>query len=316
MDATPPDPKISVIVPAKNAGTQLQPCLDALFNQSIPVYEVILVDGNSTDDTVEIAGQYPLRIISEDYGTVGGARQAGFEEASGDYVAYTDADCRPLPDWLEHLSPELRRGVAGVGGGVRNIGSGIWEESIALALDTFLGSANSVQDRLIPYKKKVSSISGCNCMYRRLDLLEVGGFDVGLPVNEDTELNRRIRRLGDLVYTPDALVLHEQKRGLGDFARRMHFFGYGRGRNRLWDLQVAPPVLGLFVIFTYFSFFEVFLLLLLIYFGLIILFDLAIFVRTRRPAYLLSVPVVYLVEHLSYMLGFWHGLAHSFWRKS
>jgi cellulose synthase/poly-beta-1,6-N-acetylglucosamine synthase-like glycosyltransferase len=120
--------------------------------------------------------------VYEDHGTVGGARQVGVEHARGDYVAFTDADCIPRKDWLENLVREFDDGIVGVGGGIRNIGKGLWEESIALALDTFLGSANSVQDRVLKGKRIVRSISGCNSMYRKMDILKVGGFDVHLSI--------------------------------------------------------------------------------------------------------------------------------------
>ena len=78
-----------------------------------------MVDGQSTDQTVE--------------------------NASGDFVAFTDADCIPEKGWLENLVKEFDDGIVGVGGGIKNIGEGLWEKSINLASDTFLGSDNSLQ---------------------------------------------------------------------------------------------------------------------------------------------------------------------------
>lgn len=142
-------PRVSVVVPVRNGAPKLARCLQALLTQTLQPYEILVVDGHSTDSTREVARRFPVTVVYEDYGTVGGARQVGVEHARGDYVAFTDADCIPGNDWLENLAREFADGIVGVGGGIKNIGSGLWEESIALALDAFLGSANSVQDRVL-----------------------------------------------------------------------------------------------------------------------------------------------------------------------
>jgi GT2 family glycosyltransferase len=300
-------PKVSVVVPVRNGVPKIARCLQALFEQTLQPYEVIVVDGHSTDSTVEVAGKFPVTITYEDYKTVGGARQVGVEHARGDYVAFTDADCIPRKDWLENLVREFDDGIVGVGGGIRNIGKGLWEESIALALDTFLGSANSVQDRVLEGKRVVKSISGCNSIYRKKDIIAVGGFDVRLSINEDTELNSRLQQLGTLIYTPDAIVHHHQERGLGDFARRMHFFGYGRGVNRLWDLQVLPPIAAIGILLTAFVAPPAFFSLLAIYAVIIGGYTLVLLAKARKPEYLFSIPIVFVLEHASYTVGFWKG---------
>ncbi|WP_067052371.1 glycosyltransferase [Methanofollis ethanolicus] len=308
--------KISVVVPVRNGVPKIERCLQALLNQTLQPYEIIVVDGHSTDATVEIARKFQTRVVFEDYGTVGGARQVGVEEAGGDYVAFTDADCIPQKDWLENLVREFEDGIAGVGGGIKNIGTGLWEESIALALDTFLGSANSVQDRVLPGKRVVRSISGCSSMYRKKDLVTVGGFDVKLSINEDTELNTRMQRLGTLVYTPDALVHHNQERTIVEFVRRMHFFGYGRGINRLWDLQVVPPLAAIGILLLAFIAPLASAALVVIYAGIVGAYTIAIFGKVRKADYLLSVPIVYLLEHIAYMFGFWTGTVASITKRS
>jgi cellulose synthase/poly-beta-1,6-N-acetylglucosamine synthase-like glycosyltransferase len=203
----------------------------------------------------------------------------------------------------------------GVGGGIKNVGTGLWEESIALALDTFLGSANSVQDRVLEGKRIVKSISGCNSIYRKKDVLAVGGFDVRLSINEDTELNSRLQQLGTIVYTPDAIVHHHQERGLQEFVRRMHFFGYGRGVNRLWDLQVVPPIAAIGILLTAFISPLVFFALLGIYVAIIGGYTLILLAKARRPEYLVSIPIVFLLEHASYTFGFWKGTIEAVSRR-
>jgi len=85
-------PKISVVVPARNEADNIQQCLQAVFSQSCPPYEVIVVDGQSTDETVEKAKTFPVRILYEGANSKGLACHIGLENASGEYIAFTNSD--------------------------------------------------------------------------------------------------------------------------------------------------------------------------------------------------------------------------------
>ena len=148
------NPKISVIVPVKNREKAIGKCLDALLSQSLIPFEIIIVDGHSTDNTIKEIKKYPVKLVYENYGTVGGARQVGLEHAQGEYIAYTDSDCIPQTTWLENLVKGLDNETIGVGGGAKTVGHGLWEKTIAIITNTFIGSANSIQGRLFKKKKK------------------------------------------------------------------------------------------------------------------------------------------------------------------
>ena len=155
---TPKAPKISVIIPVKNMAGKIEPCLKAVFAQSLPPHEVIVVDGRSTDGTVARAQKFPVKVFEQDYGAAGAARQIGVEHAEGEYLAFTDGDCIPGKDWLKNLVGAFGEGIVGVGGGIQNIGRGIWTKSINLAFATFLGSGRSVQGGALFADRFVKSI--------------------------------------------------------------------------------------------------------------------------------------------------------------
>ena len=134
-------------------------------------------------------------------------------------------------------------------------------------------------------------------------------------INEDTELNSRLQQLGPIVYTPDAIVHHHQERGLNEFVRRMHFFGYGRGVNWLWDLQVVPPIAAIGILLTAFISPRVFFALLGIYVAIVGGYTLVLLTRARRPEYLISIPIVFALEHMSYTFGFWKGTIEAASRR-
>lgn len=299
--------KISVVIPVKNDEKKIGSCIEAVFNQSFLPFEVIIVDGHSIDNTIKNAQEYPVKILFENYGTVGGARQVGLENSGGEYIAFTDSDCIPEKMWIDNLFKEFKEDIVGVGGGIKNIGEGLWEQSIALALDSFLGSANSVQDRVLKKRCFVPSISGCNCMYRKKDLLDVGGYNVTYFMNEDTDINKRLLERGKILYTPDAVVLHNQNRDIKGFCKRMYWFGYGRGFNRLFDLQVIPPIsvifLLLLLIFTPF----IVSILIFLYVVIILIFSMSILIKSKNIMHVLTIPLIFIMEHLSYSIGFWYG---------
>ena len=96
---------ISVIIPAYNEEATIQRCLSALSHQTIPrsSYELIVVDGNSSDRTREIAADYADLVFIQESERVPGARNDGFARAKYPIVATTDADRIAAPDWIEHI---------------------------------------------------------------------------------------------------------------------------------------------------------------------------------------------------------------------
>jgi len=91
--------KVSVIVPVKNESGAIKLILDKMPNY---VHEVIVVDGNSTDNTVEIAQAHPRvdKVIIQQSRGKGGALSAGFAKATGDLIAIIDADGSMEPSEL------------------------------------------------------------------------------------------------------------------------------------------------------------------------------------------------------------------------
>jgi len=88
--------KISVVIPAYNAGATLREALDSVQAQNHAPHEVIVVDDGSTDDTADIARAYqevlPLVLVQESNAGLGAARNAGMHKATGDAWAFLDAD--------------------------------------------------------------------------------------------------------------------------------------------------------------------------------------------------------------------------------
>lgn len=101
-----PNLPISVIVVARNAEKTIEECLSSVKRNN-PA-EIIVVDGNSSDRTVEIARRFTHRIYSDDGRGLGYARQLGAEQAREEYIAYVDADITLMEGTLATMLDELR----------------------------------------------------------------------------------------------------------------------------------------------------------------------------------------------------------------
>jgi glycosyltransferase involved in cell wall biosynthesis len=92
--------KVSVVIPARNAAPTLGGVLEALSRQDPPPDEVIVVDDASSDDTAAVAERLGAKVVRlESSRSAGGARNRGWEEATGDVVVFLDADAVPAEQW-------------------------------------------------------------------------------------------------------------------------------------------------------------------------------------------------------------------------
>src|SRR5262249_35842754 len=97
-------PRVSVIVCAYNAADTLEDNLASLDQLTYPDYEVVLVNDGSRDRTSDIGRSHPrVRVIDTSNQGLSAARNVGLAEATGEIVAYTDADTRVDRDWLTFL---------------------------------------------------------------------------------------------------------------------------------------------------------------------------------------------------------------------
>ncbi len=92
--------KVSLVIPCYNEQKYIASCLESAMQQVVPFDEIIIVNNNCTDRTMEIVSQFPsVRVISEKVQGMTPARNAGFRAATGDVIARTDADAILPSDW-------------------------------------------------------------------------------------------------------------------------------------------------------------------------------------------------------------------------
>ena len=101
--------QISVVIPAFNEEAFIRSTLKCLERQTLPRNARVVVDGGSTDRTVEIASEFADIVLLQRSRFVGGARNDGVRVASADIIATTDADILVPRNWLERIISDFKR---------------------------------------------------------------------------------------------------------------------------------------------------------------------------------------------------------------
>ena len=108
----------SIIIRTKNEERWISSCLRSVYSQTYTNFEVILVDNNSTDRTVEKAKKFPIKLVTIEDFFPGKAINDGIQKSSGKYIVCLSGHCIPTSnDWLKNLVADLNlKDVAGVYG--------------------------------------------------------------------------------------------------------------------------------------------------------------------------------------------------------
>ncbi len=213
---------VSIIVPAYNAAATLAECLHACLDQSHASTEVIVVDDGSTDDTHAVCKTFPVRCVRQENRGPAAARNHGAGIARGEIIAFTDADCVPDADWIEHLLRGFDEDTVAVGGtyGIRNeshLLARLIHEEIVLRHKKFDGAVDFLASFNVAYKKDAFDAAG--------------GFDESFLVAsaEDNDLAYRLQDGGGVLrFAPEARVAHYHPTKLWPYLRTQARHGYWR----------------------------------------------------------------------------------------
>ena len=186
--------RVSVVVPVFNSRRflpQTVPALLAAVRQAGDA-EVVFVDNGSTDGSYEFLlalHDERVRVLRWEGRSIGGVRNFGARQATGDFIAFIDADCVIAPDYVESALEALAwTGAAATGCHVQIPAEPHWIEA-AWHHTHFVG-----RDRFVHY------LNSGNFFVTRSAFEAVGGFDEALPTGEDAELGQRMTDAGHRIY--------------------------------------------------------------------------------------------------------------------
>ena len=223
-------PFVSVIIPVFNDSARLKSCLQALEAQTYPqhLYEVIVIDNNSTEDIRAIATEFKRVFDSESTPGSYAARNKGISLAKGDIFAFIDSDCLPVAQWIEQGIKVLQAETADLVGGEVT-----FTFSPQKTLSEIYDSMTNMQIEQNIQERKVCKTA--NLFVQKYVFQSVGLFPNGLKSGGDVIWTKKATDIGfKLVYAAEAEVLHPARRLLPLLKKQ---YRVGRGQPHIWSKQ-------------------------------------------------------------------------------
>ncbi|CAN5612363.1 hypothetical protein BH24ACT24_BH24ACT24_02420 [soil metagenome] len=224
-------PDVSVVIPVRNAERLLEACL-ASITRNAP-REIIVVDGMSTDGTLDVARRYGVKILSDEGGGLPAARLLGAEVAASERVALVDADVVMPDGGLAALVEEFEQG------GFTALQAG----QLSVSGPAYWGQALVNHHRTGRSKNWFGLVA---TLFDRKALLE-HGFDARFLSGEDIELRWRLQRAGARIGVSErTIVEHRFEDDSYDFAKGQWLADrHGLGRMVVKHGARGAPLLGL-----------------------------------------------------------------------
>lgn len=252
-------PFISVVIPVFNDSIRLNSCLSELANQSYPkdCFEVVVVDNGSTDDVASAVASFSFaRLVVEARPSQFAARNTGIENARGEVIALTDADCLPAREWLERGVERLLQSRFHSGKGPIIAG-----EIKVFARDKDNPTSVELYDMATGltqqnYVDELNYAASANMFFHRTTFDAVGGFDKQLKCSGDLVWGQRASKLGyTIIFAEEAVVEHPARYGLKDIhtksirtiggvedLARRHEDNFVHPLNRSFFFDCVPPI--------------------------------------------------------------------------
>lgn len=211
-------PTVSIVINTYNRAHCLEKALKAASDQAYPHFEIVVVNGPSTDGTADLLGRWASRVKVQicPEANLSMSRNIGIEAAAGEIVAFMDDDAAPHPNWLSRLTAVYGDPTIGGAGGFTLDASG-GRFQVRKTICDRAGSAYYVSpffdERALNFPKTpfYPSLLGANSSFRRAALAQIGGFDHAFAyLLDETDVCLRLVDAGwKIVYVQDALVQHQ-----------------------------------------------------------------------------------------------------------
>ncbi|MBP0902475.1 glycosyltransferase family 2 protein [Mariniflexile gromovii] len=186
--------QISIIIPVYNVAKYLEKCINSTYNQELTEneFEIIAVDDESPDDSLQVLNEikknhFNIRVISQKNKGLGGARNTGLLNASGEYILFLDAD----DYYIENSLKEIYTIAKDSSLDILEFGAQGVDISEKIVYETAISNNYTIQSGIHHYNNLKYMNSACNKLYKRSFLEENKLFFVEKIYGEDFEFNTR-----------------------------------------------------------------------------------------------------------------------------
>ena len=187
--------KISLIIPAYNEEKYIGACLESVMRNGAGLFEIIVVDNKSADDTLDIVKSFPnIKIAHEPQKGPTRARQRGVIESNGDVIAFIDADTKMPEGWVDMISDTFSKNPRVVCLSGPYIYENIsWIKKFSVDLYYLLALP-------VYYLTGYMATAG-NLVARKSALLEINGFDTSINFyGDDTHIAKQLHNVGKVLF--------------------------------------------------------------------------------------------------------------------
>jgi glycosyltransferase involved in cell wall biosynthesis len=238
--------KISLIVTVLNEAHSLPALLDSIAAQTRLPDEVIICDGGSTDQTIDLLRaerRFPLRFIERPGSNISQGRNTAIAEAGGEVIASTDAGVRLEPQWLEKLIEPLTPSPTRVsahfsvprsGEERREMCAGFFSPDVHTPFEVAMGA--TVLPQLEDVKPEKFLPSSRSVAFTKAAWQAVGGYPEWLDYCEDLVFDfALLREYGSFGFAPEAIAHFKPRGSLKSFFRQYYLYARGDGKANLWS---------------------------------------------------------------------------------
>lgn len=221
----------SIIIPVYNRPEEVRELLESLAAQSYAAFEVIIIEDGSTETCEEVVKLFQqslnINYISKENTGQGFSRNAGFNQAKGDYFVVFDSDCLIPENYFEEVNNQLNNNWLDAYGGPDRAHESFsdLQKAISYSMTSpFTTGGIRGQKRHAGTFRPRSFNMGIS----REVFEKTGGFNL-TRLGEDIEFSIRINKMGfNTGLIPTAFVFHKRRTSLTGFFRQLHFFGRAR----------------------------------------------------------------------------------------
>lgn len=207
-------PFVSVVIPTLNEEKYLPRCLESFKKQTYKNFEIVISDGNSTDNTAHIAKQFQAKIVINPHPTIPSARQKGVETSRGDIIVGADADTYYPTTHIAYIVEDFLKDpdIVAVGGGARFPKHPWW---VHLGWKTVY-SMSSILSKL----GIVGYFPAFNFSFRKRAFDKIGGYNTYIDYGGDElDLRNRLEKVGKIMYDSRLSPLSSNRRSKVGFFR-------------------------------------------------------------------------------------------------
>ena len=236
---------VSLISTVLNEARSLPALLDSIAAQTRQPDEVIICDGGSTDNTVELLRaerRFTVRVIERPGANISQGRNAAITEASGDVIASTDAGVRLDPQWLEKLIEPLAPSLALAPAQLsvhhsdeqrRKVCAGFFLPDVHTPFEAAMGA--TVLTQLVDVRPEKFLPSSRSVAYTKSAWQAVGGYPEWLDYCEDLVFDfALLEKYRPFAFAPQAIAHFKPRGSLKSFFKQYYLYARGDGKANLW----------------------------------------------------------------------------------